>query len=163
MKWDARFLKVQGFRLFQVSRKMTVLVTEARQEQAPDSGQPLALQDQLELQLAQNLQAAEGIPANTTANRHYSQVFSWLDTTQWPHYLQRHDLLQAAQLIEIPKAYPTPAVGVGDGNATPRIFDKTRRYGPGTPAPRPIRHGGSNEANRIAMRPVVHELYINLY
>jgi hypothetical protein len=43
------------------------------------------------------------------------------------------------------------------------IFNATKGKGRSTPAYRPIRHVGSNEANCIVMQLVVHELYIDLY
>ena len=69
-----------------------------------------------------------------------------------------------AWLVFFPyKFYLKGPIGVGLRNARAKIFNQTKDDGRSTLAARPIRHGGSNEANCIEMRAVVYTLYIDLY
>jgi hypothetical protein len=79
----------------------------------------LSIPEQIELQLAQKLSTATAsaapAPADATRARHQTQVSLWLDVTQWPRYLQGHDLAQAAQLIRLPSRCHTQPAEVEEG------------------------------------------------
>lgn len=70
----------------------------------------LSLAEQVERQLAQKLTAATEVAIATQTGigeQHRTQASSWLDTTQWLRYLKGHDLVQAAQLIDLPLTLTT--------------------------------------------------------
>ena len=65
--------------------------------------QALSLPEQIELQLYQKLADVQPASSAVLGQRHFSQVSPWLDTTKWIQYLQGHNLVQAAQLIYLPR------------------------------------------------------------
>jgi hypothetical protein len=57
----------------------------------------------MELQLSQKIAGLQPAISSAQGQRHFSQISTWLDATQWTQYLQGHDLIQAAQLIHLPR------------------------------------------------------------
>lgn len=68
-----------------------------------DSIPALSVREQIGLQLAQKRAAVDPAASVRPGQRHFSQVSTWLDTTQWIQHLEGHDRVQAAQLINMPK------------------------------------------------------------
>jgi hypothetical protein len=83
---------------------------------------PLSLEDQITLRLAQKLSATG--PSLPEHDRHYTHVSPWLDTTQWARYTKGHDLRQAASLIRLQDSH-RPA-----GSATAQTVDPTDHHLP---------------------------------
>jgi hypothetical protein len=92
-------------RYFVVQPPSTGTLQSHVQHREPDNRvQALSIPEQIELQLDQKLAELDPATSGRPGQQHFSQVSSWLDTTQWTHYLKGHDLLVAARLINIPSS-----------------------------------------------------------
>jgi Orsellinic acid/F9775 biosynthesis cluster protein D len=98
------FHRSNFFRFFQVAQpkpstnpnRLTALGQEAARRQ------PVSIQDQIEQQLTERLQAIDSTQsASLQAPRPY-EVSSWLEMTQWNKHLRGQDLSSAARLIDLP-------------------------------------------------------------
>jgi hypothetical protein len=88
------------------------------------SVQALSLTEQMELQLSQKLATLQPAVSSSLGQRHFSQISTWLDATQWTQYLQGHDLVQAAQLIHLPRpiAVQVATGGLEEGQGEHRLL-----------------------------------------
>jgi hypothetical protein len=108
------FHRSNFFRFFQVNPDKTLVARNGQEKEVGLSQQlshgihTLSIPKQIELQLDQKLAALDRAAAGCPGQRHFSQVSPWLDTTQWARYLQGHNLLQAASLIELPGSVAVP-------------------------------------------------------
>jgi hypothetical protein len=94
-------------RYFQVQEQPTASMHQLATGNA-EGVQPLSIAEQIELQLEEKTTVSESATCSRRpGQRHFSQVSPWLDTTQWPRYLHGHNLLLAAQLIDLPGASHT--------------------------------------------------------
>lgn len=98
--WCQTFHRSNFFRYFQV----TPPVSASRPSSLLTTPRPMTVREQIEQQLAQNLEASERAREHAgLQSPHATEVSPWLEVTKWGDYLAGKSLQAAKHLIDLPE------------------------------------------------------------